>query len=438
MFCHNLKVIILSFLVLSNHPAFCRTSSVEVTSYDIRVKFDSLKSQLRVFAEVELQKPEASRKFEMLLSSDVRINSIKSKMNHDWIQIPSSFEGKDTLLLVVPPELASNKKLTIDFEYTLSLDESKEVMTLFRGHRWYPLILDQIAPFKLTTEVPHGFGVFSAGELVQEKGFKEFSQFVWESKIPVFKLPLIIAKSDLYEETIEDVDGKKVYLYSSTIDEETKKKVISEAGRTLQFYDKFIGEYPYNRLTLVEVSELQGANIASAFVMFGSTSFAQFKKGYYESLHLSIATQWIAAGVFFKLFGKGFWFFQLSLPHYLRLMYLERAKGKEAFVKGLQRGLDAYKEIVGTKNDVAILDVDFPNTKEKSRVIYGKGPYIIDKLRKRMGDENWKKFLQGIYKDFKGRILDYNRFISYLFRYDQDGTCVSRLEKMLSEKGLPE
>ena len=56
--------------------------------------------------------------------------------------------------------------------------------------------------------------------------------------------------------------------------------------------------------------------------MVGSTYIDQFKKGHYENLHLSIAAQWIAAGVFFKLFGKGFWFLQLSLPHYLRLMYL--------------------------------------------------------------------------------------------------------------------
>jgi hypothetical protein len=146
----------------------------------------------------------------------------------------------------------------------------------------------------------------------------------------------------------------------------------------------------------------------------------------------------MAAGVFFKFGGKGFWFLQLSLPHYLRLMYLERTKGKDAFAQGLQQGLDAYKEIAGSENEVSILDVDFPNSKEKARVIYGKGPYVIDKLRRQIGDENWEKLIKDIYKDFKGKILTYDEFINYLSRYDKDGTAVAKLKKMLSETGLPE
>ncbi len=438
MRCYNLKIIILSLFVLLGHSAFCQTPPVKIMSYDIKAKLDSSDSQLHVFAGLELQKVDTVDQFEMLLTSDAEINSIKSEMNGNWIDVPYKFTGKDTLGLTVPSELESSEELAIDFEYSLSIDELKDVMILSRGHRWYPLIIDQIARFKLTVEVPNEYEVFSAGDLVEKKKFTEYSRFIWESKIPVFKLPLIIAKSDLYEETVKNIDHKKIYLYSSTIDEETREEIISEAGSMLKFYNKFIGEYPHNRLTLIEIPKLQGTNIASGLLMVGSKNFDWFKKGYYESLHLSIATQWIAAGVFFKLFGKGFWFLQLSLPHYLRLMYLEQTKGEDAFTKGLQRGLDQYKEIAGTENEVAIIDVDFPNTKEKARVIYGKGPYVIDKVRRQIGDENWEKLIKDIYKDFKGRILTYNEFINYLSKYDRDGTCVLKLEKMVSETGLPE
>ncbi len=439
MRCYNLKIIIFSLFVLLGHNAFCQTPPVKIMLYDIRTKLDSSDSRLHVFAWLELQKVDTVNQFEMLLTSDAQISSTKSRLNDDWIDMPYSFAGKDTLRLSVPSELVSSGELTIDFEYTLPVGESKDdVMVLDRGHRWYPLIIDQVARFKLTAEVPNEYEVFSAGDLVEKKKFTEYSRFIWESKIPVFKIPLIIAKSGLYEETVKNIDHKKIYLYSSTIDEKTREEIISEAGSTLKFYNKFIGEYPHNRLTMIEIPELEGTNIASDLLMVGSKNFDWFKKGYYESLHLSIATQWIAAGVFFKLFGKGFWFLQLSLPHYLRLMYLEQTEGEDAFTKGLQRGLGQYKEIAGTENEVAIIDVDFPNTKEKARVIYGKGPYVIDKVRRQIGDENWEQFIQAIYKDFKGRILSYNEFINYLSRYDRDGTCVLKLEKMLSEKGLPE
>jgi hypothetical protein len=83
------------------------------------------------------------------------------------------------------------------------------------------------------------------------------------------------------------------------------------------------------------------------------------------------------------------------------------------------------------------MDVDFPNSKEKARAIYGKGPYVIDKLRRQIGDENWEKFIKDIYKDSKGKIVTFDEFLNYLSKYDRDGTAVAKLKKMVSEKGLP-
>jgi hypothetical protein len=254
----------------------------------------------------------------------------------------------------------------------------------------------------------------------------------------VFKLSLVIAKSNLYKETVRKCDNKEIRYYSSTSsDQEAMEQILSEACSAFKFYNQSIGEYPHNRLTLVEIPELGGTNISTALLMVDSTLIDEFKKGNYDQLLLSIAAQWMAAGVFFKFQGKGFWFLQLSLPHYLRLRYLDKTKGSDAFNKDLQRGLDAYKEIAGTDKEVSIMDVDFPNTKEKARVIYGKGPYVIDKVRRQVGDENWDKFIKDIYNNFKGKILTYDEFINYLSRYDRDGTAVAKLNKMVSEKGLP-
>ncbi len=406
-------------------------------SYNIKVNLRMSDNRLSVSACIELQKADMIKGFEMLLTSDAEVRSVRSKMNHKWINIPYDFTGKDTLRLTIPPALASSQELTIDFEYTLPVSESEDLMILDRGHRWYPLILDQIARFKLTAEVPCDYVVFSAGNLVEEKTFPEYSQFIWESKIPVFKIPLIVTKTGIYKETVKEIDGKKIYLYSSTIDEKTGKKIVSEACRIFKFFSGFIGEYPHNRLTLIEIPGLKGINIATALLMLGSTSIDEFKKGYYRGLHFSIAAQWFAAGVFFKFFGKGFWFLEVSLPHYLRLMYLEQTGGRDAFDKGLQRGLDAYKKIAGTDKDVPIIEVDFPNTREKGMVIYGKGPWVLDRVRNLIGDENWEKFLKDIYKDFRGGILTYDEFKKHLSKYDKDGSCIIRLERWLTETNVP-
>jgi hypothetical protein len=436
---YKLKIIIFTLFVLLGQNAFCQTPPVEITSYDIKASLNLLGKELQVSAGLELEKADTIAEFEMILNSDVQIGVIRSPIKDGWVAVPYKFVGKDTLHLTLPSELVSSRSLSLDFKYTFPLSDSKgDLIILDRGYRWYPLILDQIARFKLTVSVPKGYDVFASGDFVEKKDMHESSRFVWESKIPVFKLPLIIAKSGLYGQTVGECAGKEIYLYSSTLDKETKGKIISEACSTFKFFNELIGEYPHHGLTLIEIPEMEGTDIATGLLMIGSTFMDAFQQGQYDNLHLSIACQWMAAGVFFKFGGKGFWFLQLSLPHYLRLMYLERTKGKDAFAQGLQQGLDAYKEIAGSENEVSILDVDFPNSKEKARVIYGKGPYVIDKLRRQIGDENWEKLIKDIYKDFKGKILTYDEFINYLSRYDKDGTAVAKLKKMLSETGLPE
>jgi len=435
----KIRIIILVILILSSQIVFGQTPPVEITSYDIKASLNLMRGELQVAAELALNKIDTVTEFNLIFNSNVKIGAIKSKTSVGSIDLPYRFAGKDTLNITVPSPLSASSNLTVDFFYTLSLGESTgNLIMLDRGNRWYPLIMNQIVPFKLTATVPPGYTVFSAGDLVEEKDMRKQSQFVWESKIPVFKLPLIMVESEFYHKSAMDVTGKDIILYSSTLDQETQKKILSEAGNAFKFYSKLIGIYPQSQLTLLEIPGMEGTDIASGILMIGSMSLDGFKQGYYDELLLSVACQWMAAGVFFKFQGKGFWFLQLSLPHYLRLMYLNNYKGMLAFDQGLKEGLEAYKKIAGTENEVSILDVDFPNTKEKATAIYGKGPCVIDLVRKQLGDENWDKFIKDIYKNFLGNILTYNEFVSYLSKYDQSGAAVAKLNKLVSEKGMPE
>ena len=438
MRCNNLKIMIVVLFVWLGQNAFCQTPPVEVTSYDIKASLNLIGTELNVSATLEMQKADTVSEFEIMLNSDAKIGVIRSVTQDGSVDLSYKFVGKDTLRLTVPSELASSRNLTVDFKYSLPMGKLKgDVVMIDRGDRWYPLILDQIATFKLTASVPQGYDVFAPGDFVEKKDFHQGSRFVWESKIPVFKIALVIAKSNLYKETVTKCDNKEIRFYSPSGDKETILKIHAEACSAFEFYNQSIGEYPHNRLTLVEIPGLEGTNISTAFLMVDSTLIDEFKNGNYDMLLLPISCQWMAAGVFFKFGGKGFWFLQLSLPHYLRLMYLEKTKGADAFTKDLQHGLDAYKEIAGSDKEVSIMDVDFPNTKEKATAIYGKGPYVIDKVRRQIGDENWDKFIKDIYQNFKGKILTYDEFLKYLSKYDSDGKAIAKLNKMVSEKGLP-
>lgn len=435
----NLKIIMLILLVGLNLNVCTQAQPVEIKSYDINASFNPVVGELQVSADLELSKADSLAEFVIMLNSTVKIGVIRAVVGKGSVKLTYNFAGKDSLHLTLPPELIASRTLTLDFKYTIPISEPKEnVVMLDRGNRWYPLIMDQIAGFKLTATVPKGYVTYASGDFVEKSESGRQSRYVWESKIPVFKLPLIIAKSDFYRDTTVALDGKNIIFHYTSVDQETKQKLLVETDNAFGYYSGHIGEYPHNNLTLVEIPGMEGTDIASGLLMIGSKSMEGFKQGYYDELLLSIACQWMASGVFFKYQGKGFWFLQLSLPHYLRLMYIKQAHGMMAFTQNLKTGLEAYKGIAGTEKEVSIMDVDLPNTKEKATAIYGKGPYVIDLVQKQIGDENWEKFLRDIYQNFLGKILTYDEFVSYLSKYDKDGTAVANLNKILSEKGIPE
>ncbi len=439
---HIQKFIIILF-VKSIGLAFCEIEQIDINSYDIEIHYDPTNTQVFVTAKLEIEKSDSLRGFDMLLNSNAKIESIKSEINNKLFNIPYELGSQDTLHLMLPSELMSEGRFKINFEYKLPIDSGYtllgyEAIIMDRGHHWYPLISDKIVKYRLLAKVPKDYSVFAPGDLIRVRKFTEDNEFLWQSQIPLFKLSVVIAKSEIYREVVKKIGNKTIYFYSYTLDDETMEKIINEASNAFRFYSRLVGEYHHNHLTLIELPDFSTINISTGFIMFGPSYVKEFKEGNYDKLLLPIAHQWFAAGVFFQLFGKGFWFFQMSLAKYLNLMYLQETKGDSVFTEALNMGLKGYRETTDKDGELAILDVDFMNSPAKGSAIVEKGPYVLDKLRRQLGDNKWRGLIKSIYKNFKGRIFTYNDFKDNLSKYDKNGICVLMFEKMLSEKGLPD
>ncbi|MGD0038374.1 MAG: hypothetical protein ABSC53_13895, partial [Bacteroidota bacterium] len=299
------------------------------------------------------------------------------------------------------------------------------------------LISDQIAKMRLRCEVPRDYTVLSAGDLLETKESGIASQFVWETRIPIFKLPLVVFKSSSLKKDSGEVLRKKIVIYSSAADTISTTSILTEAKSVFTYFADAIGKYPHERLTLVEVPYFDGIDISSGLLMVGSASFKGMGKGDFDGLRLTVAEQWIGAGVFAKFHQPGFWFLTISLPHYLRLMYVRHSEGEEAFDGALHEPLKQYERFAGKENDVPIIDIDYPNTKEKGLVLYGKGPLVISKLHTQLGDDQWKALLQDLYRDFLGKILTYDEFQMYISKHDKSGSGATFLNRLVTQKGIP-
>ncbi|VAX20741.1 hypothetical protein MNBD_IGNAVI01-1107, partial [hydrothermal vent metagenome] len=386
----------------------------------------------------KIQKSDSLSEIQYLFSSEAKIHSVEYLKEGNWISIQYKFNGKDSLLLLFDNEILPANKYVLKFKYSFPTNIINDSPVIIdRGHRWYPLIIDQIAAFKLSCNVPKGYYVLAAGNLQSVNNHKDSNTFIWESQTAVFKIPLVVFNRHQFK--IEEYDslGISIDFYYLNADSIEVSTIINEAAKCINYFSKNIGSYPYKKLTLFEVTRWGGINTGSGLIMIGSQSLGMMKQKYYDGLNLTIAQQWIGAGVFAKYGAPGFWFLALSLPHYLRLMYLRQTKDEESFYESLHKPLAKYKEFSGKENDIPIMDIDSPNSKEKSIILYGKGPYVISKIENAMGDEKWLLFLQNIYESFRGKILTYTEFEKQISKYDENGNILTLLKKLVTQKGMP-
>ncbi len=413
------------------------TPDIKINSYNILTKISNTSMDVNVTFEINKLLNNNSNQIKLLFNSDTDIKSIKYLVDKDWISATYNFYGKNSLLINLPKNTYDSMSYKLMFEYSFPIDTLNDTALIIdRGHRWYPLVLNQIFSFKLTTYVPTKYRVLSSGELIEEIHNDESSIFVWESEKPVFKLPLIVFNPSVYNKTELFSQDRDLIFYTFTQDTSQVKKILNQIDLIINYFTETIGSYRYKSLILFETEGFRGINVGSGLLTIGKESIDMINKGYKDGMILTTAQQWFGASVFANFNKPGFFFLSLSLPHYLRLMYVNYSGGRKAFDESIQSSMVRYKEFAGTEKDIPIIDVDKPNTREKSILLYAKGPYILSKIHKEMGDENWITFLRELYKSFSGKIITFETFTDYLAKNDKTGDATKLLVKLMNEKGL--
>ena len=413
-------------------------SDIIVNNYTINTKVSFSSKSVQVNLVCNLRKNTNSQDIQFLFNSSSDLKSVSYLDKNEWRTIVFGFNGKDSLLLSIGNNTESNRAYEIKFEYSLTIEDINDTLLLLdRGHRWYPLINNQIFTYNLKCEVPDMYQVLSSGNLTGENNSNGNSVFEFECSNPVFKLPLIIFKKDLYKCMELVSEENKIEFYSQKIDSSLISYILHKTDSTLNYFTQILGPYSHDKLIFFEVSDFGGVNVGSGLLTIGTQSVKMIEKGYLDILILNISQQWYTANVFADFDSQGFFFFTISLPHYLRLMYVRDSEGEDAYNKVLLTPIERYKEIAGTENDVPIISIDMPNTREKGLILYAKGPYVLSLVEKELGIENWELFLRDTYDSFSGKIMTLVDFENHLAKYDSNGETVELLTRLLNEKGLP-
>ena len=434
----NLILFLLSYFSFFN-TSFSQVSDITVNNYQIEAALLPSKKALEVKLVCNISPNKDTNTIQFLFSSEAILKTVKSRQDIGWSEIHFTFNGKDSLLLTADENYSENKNYDLVFDYSFPVEELNDTaLILDRGNRWYPLIINQVFTYTLKCEVPEGYSVLSSGDHLEEANVIERNNFVYECNKPVFKLPLIVFNPEIFRKTELHSAENDIEFYSLTTDSVETVNLMTKADSVLNYFDETLGNYSREKLIYFEVSDFGGINVGSGLLTIGTQIIQWTEKGYNDYLILTIAQQWFTAGAFADFGQPGFFFLTISLPHYLKLMYIRDTRGEEAYKNSLLKPLENYKEFAGKENDVPLIDVDMPNTKEKGLLLYGKGPFILSKIENEIGKENWKLFLRDLYKTFLGKIMTLNDFENYLSKYDETGKALALFEKLMNEKGMPE
>ncbi len=410
-----------------------------IKSNDVKIALDPNSGQLLLVGSFAAAKPATLTSFYVSLTSLAQIHSavaIKGDVRYDLTSLPSA---GDSLLVRLPDEVKADTMIILEFEYMISIGKKPgSMMILDRGHRWYPTILDQLAPFRLVVQVPELFDVYASGEFISKDVLPDYTEYVWESKIPVAKITLVISKPDLMQSTERECDGVRVFFLSDTLDNDIADEMADDACSMVSYYQGLIGPYQYSGLRLVRVLGLRTTIVAAGLILFGEGTTEKARSGDLSIISQAIASQWFGAGVYAKPDAEEYWFLTISLPSYLQMMYQKAKFGEEAYDKSLQDALAAFKIVANTSDNIPISKVDELNSRAKFEIIQSKAPYVISRIVKQIGEENWVKMLRALYLEYRGRDLGFSTFKNYLSKNDPTHKAADMLNRMLTETALPE
>ncbi len=407
---------------------------VDIDTYDMQVKYTEA-GQLNVGVIVHCRKKPGVEALNFRLNSIARIESITAQSKGKW-QVMAYDREYGQLSITLPADLSKDRELSLRFEYSYPVTEDvSDFFYLDRGNRWYPLIIDDLARVKLSVTVPARFQLLSGGDLQASEQQEGQATYVWKTRMPVFKIPFVLLGQKKYSTRSLPCGDKALTFYFIQESNEQNQSIVNEASQTFQFFNRKIGDYHHNKLTFVEIDRYPGASfITTGLVLTNTKVMDQYREGYHRGLHLTTAAQWFGAGVFGQWQAPGFWFFSLSLPHYLRMMYLEAQGGAERLAATLERAYQGYLDHTDQLNDVPVFDVDMIDTEAKGHILVGKGPFIWHRVRTILGEDTWEALLRELYADLQGKALTAALFRDYLADYGGKES-VAQFNQLMTVRG---
>lgn len=418
-------------IICMNIPVFSRGDKYKVSRYDFNVTYDG-GLELNIKAKMSIVKYQPIDTIKLLIDPNIKTKYVALMHKGKYDRINYTSNG-DSINLILPFESKGERIFNISFDYSLTLDSlTNEVVALYP---WYPYLWNCVSKYKLTVSSINSFSFYSQGNLINEHNEGSRTSYTYKMNIGIPRLSLVMAPEGalrLYQVKNKNAVLKYYFMQKDTvIGKVFVKRFIDETNEAFNYYCDLIGPYQYENLTFIETCSNGGVNSQPCFIIMGPDFIKYYSKLLADFPPHEIAHQWAGSGFFVNHGDIRNGCIYEPLAEYLKLMYYEKFKGRSYMEKELNNNILEYKnDYEGKDEDKSLLESG------SSRITYIKGPVIMDKIRRTIGDDKWTLFLRKLYLKYRGKILSYDDFVNCLSSINHD--CANDFLGWVKTKGLPE
>ena len=356
---------------------------------------------------------------------DVRKWVLERAATEEGKPIPFAHD-REHVLLELPRPLVPGHPIRLTFELSgdVLFRPEGDSYWLLGFEPWYPQpeLSEQAFSWRCRVRVRKPFVPIVSGKQVERGSEGDWNTATGEFSEPIF-LPVVLAGKYHVEE--EKIDGRTYRIASYAFANRTATKHLATlASQIVKFYEPFLGRFPWEEYTIVQIHSL-GFGVAPPATMFiTDEAFSPhlddltklFSQGLNERYAHEIAHQWWGIGV--KWWGPQEQWLSESFAEYCASRLVEKEKGTGA-LKSLVADWRRFSSKASTHSSIALANrlAGEGAFSDRFGLLYGRGPLLLRALDAQVGDQTFLTSFKTFLSNRKWRFettADYQNLLEFL------------------------
>ena len=270
-----------------------------------------------------------------------------------------------------------------------------------RARNWLPTVdhIAEKAACAFVVTAPAHYQVISNGIVVEETDLGGgMRRTHWRQSVPISPWLFVVGVARFAVQNLGEFNGRPVqtWVYARDRDAGFHDFAVPTL-RTLAFFEDYVGPFAYEKLANVTSPATGGGMEAATALMYNENSVTGDRSVRWRNVVIhEIAHQWFGNAVTESEWDD-VWLSE-GFATYFTLLFREHAYGRDDFVEGLEQAAERVRAWYRDNPDYRIVHDGLEDMSRVTSVAtYQKGAWVLHMLRKRVGDESFRRGIRGYY-----------------------------------------